>query len=79
MMARCWNLFCIAGDCDGVAHVDATGDTWEQRRGFAYNPATGIYDFSEHDLESTGAEERAAGNSPNEQHADPWGTEGRWQ
>ena len=53
MMARCWNGFCIAGDCDGVSHVDATGETWKQRRGFAYNPATGIYDLSERELEST--------------------------
>ena len=52
-MAKCWNGFCIAGDCDGVGHVDATGDTWEQRRGFSYNPASGIYNLRERELEST--------------------------
>jgi hypothetical protein len=27
----CWNDLCIATDCDGINHVDATGDTWTQR------------------------------------------------
>lgn len=27
---KCWNGFCIASDCDGIHHVDATGDTWSQ-------------------------------------------------
>jgi len=35
-MSACWNGFCIADTCDGVNHVDATGDTWEQRRGERY-------------------------------------------
>jgi hypothetical protein len=63
-MARCWNGFCIAGDCDGVAHVDATGDTWEQRRGFSYNPATGIYDLSESETEPTDSPNSVDGDLP---------------
>jgi hypothetical protein len=26
----CWSGFCIAGDCDGINHVDATGYTWAE-------------------------------------------------
>ena len=33
---KCWNLFCIAGDCDGVSHVDVTGHSWRQERGTEY-------------------------------------------
>jgi hypothetical protein len=33
---RCWNGLCIAGDCDGEHHVDATGHTWEERQGQVY-------------------------------------------
>lgn len=39
----CWNGFCIAGDCDGVNHVDATGDAWAQERGTEYCPAVNRY------------------------------------
>lgn len=31
-MAKCWTDFCIAGDCDGVNHVDATGYTWSETK-----------------------------------------------
>jgi hypothetical protein len=44
---HCWNAFCIATDCDGVAHVDATGDFWNQAEGTAFNPATGAYDMAD--------------------------------
>jgi hypothetical protein len=37
--APCWNDFCIATDCDGRHHVDATGRTWDQARGTVYCPA----------------------------------------
>lgn len=36
----CWNGFCIAGDCDGTNHVDATGDTWEEAKGSEWNDVT---------------------------------------
>ncbi len=41
--ARCWNAFCIAGDCDGVNHVDVTGYTWSQPRGTIYCAACQRY------------------------------------
>jgi hypothetical protein len=41
----CWNAFCIATHCDGTAHVDATGNSWNQAEGTAYNPVTGAYDL----------------------------------
>lgn len=39
----CWNDLCIASDCDGNNHVDATGSTWRQKRGEAYCPACDDY------------------------------------
>lgn len=47
---ECWNAWCIAGDCDGVNHYDATGHSWTQQRGYAYNPATGDYDLPEDEV-----------------------------
>jgi hypothetical protein len=32
----CWSGFCIAGDCDGLHHVDVTGYTWTERQGDQY-------------------------------------------
>jgi hypothetical protein len=29
---RCWHGLCIAGDCDGVHHVDATAYTWTEEQ-----------------------------------------------
>lgn len=37
----CTNDFCIASDCDGEEHIDATGHTWFEPPGWRYNPATG--------------------------------------
>ncbi len=39
----CWNAFCIAGDCDGLHHVDVTGETWTQAEGTAYCPGCRDY------------------------------------
>lgn len=44
-MVDCWNAFCVPTDCDGIAHVDSTGHSWNQAKGMAYNPATGVYDL----------------------------------
>jgi Large polyvalent protein associated domain 29 len=36
----CWNGFCILGDaCNWLDHCDATGHSWQQRRGTEYCPA----------------------------------------
>lgn len=32
MITECWNGWCIAGDCNGVDHVDVTGYTWSEAR-----------------------------------------------
>lgn len=37
-MNGCWNAFCIAGDCDGLRHVDVTGHSWTQAEGTRYCP-----------------------------------------
>lgn len=42
-MAKCWNGFCVASDCDQVRHVDVTGDAWTERRGDVYCPAHSRY------------------------------------
>lgn len=43
-MSSCWNGFCIATTCDGINHVDVTGDTWAQQRGESYCPFHAEYD-----------------------------------
>jgi hypothetical protein len=43
-VVACWNAFCIATHCDGTAHVDATGHSWNQVEGTSYNPDTGACD-----------------------------------
>src|SRR5215470_16803970 len=50
-MDPCWNVFCIATDCDGEHHVDTTGATWNQKRGQAYCPVCRAYtaDCGHHD------------------------------
>jgi hypothetical protein len=40
-ISPCWSGLCIAGDCDGINHVDATGATWTERHGDQYDPETG--------------------------------------
>ncbi len=40
---ECWNGFCIATDCNGINHVDATGQCWAQERGNVYCPACQNY------------------------------------
>lgn len=44
-MSESWNGLCVVTDCDAVNHVEATGDSWAQVEGTAYNPATGVYDL----------------------------------
>jgi hypothetical protein len=44
----CWNDFCIADDCDGLHHVDATGRSWTQARGTRYCPTCGGYSGCRH-------------------------------
>jgi hypothetical protein len=44
----CWQAFCIAGDCDGVHHVDATGYGWAQQRGETYCVQHDAYDRCGH-------------------------------
>lgn len=48
---KCWNLSCIATDCDGVHHVDVTGHPWTQQRGSTYNPAKDRWVMPEDDPE----------------------------
>ncbi|MFI5614733.1 hypothetical protein [Amycolatopsis sp. NPDC051903] len=46
-LSDCWNGFCVAGGCDGVRHVDATGYTWDEPRGSTCNPETGRYELAD--------------------------------
>lgn len=43
-MHDCWNTLCIAGDCDGINHVDATGVSWSQDRDEEYCRIHAAYD-----------------------------------
>jgi hypothetical protein len=42
-MTACWNGLCVAGDCDGARHVDATGTPWVQERGAVFCPVHCFY------------------------------------
>lgn len=39
----CWNGLCVAGDCDGTHHVDATGAAWAEPADFPYCPVDDDY------------------------------------
>lgn len=69
MSSSCWSGFCIASDCDGVNHVDATGYTWSEERRGTYDCAACWFR-----MEEATADEAETEHFQTQDHEPDWAT-----